>query len=145
MLGIRHDPGLLVDGMEALMNSKCRFRFSMANALVLELHIGGVSGHDGERVFRFPWRIREPYGCPALGLGAPHRAVTRRAQRTSLKGPAFRQGDRLVMKRALDSSTSPPEAFTCHIRSRRTAPDHGDGRFARVDKPASRSFAAATS
>lgn len=105
------------------------------------------------------------------------------------------------MKRVLDSSTSPPEAFTCHTRSRHpgpllvvasvfqrfgfdhakedgrvfegfesvpwrgqfeqvagdpvpvvivgaqphSAPDHVDGRFARVDRPASRSFAAATS
>ena len=31
--------------------TSCRFRFAMANALLLELHVGGVSGHGGERVF----------------------------------------------------------------------------------------------
>ena len=35
----------------ALLHSTCRFRFTMANVLLLELDVRGFSGHGGEAVF----------------------------------------------------------------------------------------------
>lgn len=57
----------------------CRFRFSMANALLLELHIGGFSGHGGEAVF--PLFVADP------------RTLRLCNSRGSACGKAFKPGD----------------------------------------------------
>ena len=48
--------------------SSCRFRFSMANARLLELRVRCFPAAVAREVFRFSWRIPEPYGCSGLGL-----------------------------------------------------------------------------